>query len=186
MPSCHTPLHRKFPARETVLFSGYAATFNTIDATGDVIVPGAFAKTLREKGLSGIPMLWQHGRNSLDPVGQWTHMREDAHGLFVEGQLHMDLTGAQGRLTLPRTGAVSGLSVRFSVPNGGAEWDEKISVRKLKEVDLWEISPVTWPANPSAKIRLVQCWAPLDLAGVKAELAHALRTLRSLRHAVRK
>ena len=181
MPSCHTPLHRKFPARETVLFSGYAATFNTIDATGDVIVPGAFAKTLREKGLSGIPMLWQHGRDSLDPVGQWTYMREDAHGLFVEGQLYMDLSGANERLTLLRKGAVSHLSIHFTVPPGGAAWDEKAGVRKLKEVDLWEISPVTWPANPRAKIRLVQCCTPLDLSGVKAAVREALAMVRALR-----
>jgi HK97 family phage prohead protease len=175
-----SPVAYKFATNETGHFQGYAAVFNTIDATGDVIVPGAFAKTLREKGPSGIPMLWQHGIGGMDPVGEWMDLHEDSQGLLARGRLFMDLTGAQGRLALLRKRAVSGLSVCFSVPHGGAEWDEKASVRKLKEVDLWEISPVTWPANPRAKIRMVQCCTPLDLSGVRAAMREALATVRAL------
>jgi Escherichia/Staphylococcus phage prohead protease len=163
------------------MFQGYAAVFSDVDSTGDVFLPGAFSKCLREKGASGIRMLWQHGRNSPDPVGEWTHIKEDVHGLFVEGQLYMELAGAKERLTLLRTGAVSGLSVHVSVPPGGAARDDKAGVRKLKEVDLWEISPVTWPANPRAKIRVVKCYEPLDLSGVKAVVREALRTVHALR-----
>ena len=181
MPPCDPPLHRHFISSASGSFSGYAATFGTVDLTGDLILPGAFAKCLRDKGCSGIPMLWQHGHDSLDPVGKWTHLREDAHGLFVEGQLYMDLSGANERLTLLRKGAVSHLSIHFTVSPGGAAWDEKAGVRKLKEVDLWEISPVTWPANPRAKIRLVQCCTPLDLSGVKAAVREALAMVRALR-----
>lgn len=133
-------------------FEGYASTFGNTDATGDVVLPGAFARSIREKGPRGVALLWQHGRESLDPVGEWLELREDSKGLFVKGQLFMDLARAKDRLLLLRRKAVDALSFGFSVPPGGAEYDVKTGIRKLKEVALFEISPVTFGANPRATI----------------------------------
>src|SRR5262249_16901881 len=113
------PYEKKFATGELGAISGYAAVFNVTDSTGDVILPGAFANTLREKGAGGVRMLWQHGQTSLDPVGEWLHLEEDEYGLYAEGQLFMDITSAPERLTLIQKKAVAGLSIRCNIPAGG-------------------------------------------------------------------
>lgn len=132
-------------------FSGYGAVFGNVDSYGDVIAPGAFAKSLASSAAKGrMPaMLWQH--DSDHPIGVWTAMREDAKGLYVEGRLLIDAVAkAQEAHALLKAGALSGMSIGF-LPVV-SEWDDKQELRTLKEVDLWEVSLVTFPANDDARV----------------------------------
>ena len=133
-------------------FEGYASVFDVMDDMRDIIAPGAFAATLREKGTSGIKMLWQHNRSQ--PIGTWTEMHEDKRGLFVKGNLVMGVQQASEAHALMKAGALDGLSIGFSTVT--ATWDDDELTRTLTEIDLWEVSPVTFPANDAARIEAVK------------------------------
>jgi uncharacterized protein len=141
-------------------FAGYASVFSKPIPHPffgfDIVAPGAFAKTLSTRGASQIKMLWQHGLVSPDPVGEWTSITEDDRGLHVTGQLFMELSGAADRLILLRKGAINSLSIGFSSQSKKNTFDPETNTRTLSEVELFEISPVTFPAQVSAKIRSVK------------------------------
>ncbi len=142
--------------------SGYASVFDVRDSYGDVIRRGAFAKTLQRR----IPlMFWQHQTDA--PIGVWLTASEDARGLRVSGRL---ADTGQGRDVheLLKMGALSGLSIGFTVPPGGETFDGQI--RTLTEIDLWEISPVSFPANDSARIDQVK--SSLRFMPIGAQLDH--------------
>ncbi len=132
-------------------FSGYASLFGEVDLGKDAIEPGAFAKSVRERGAAGIRMLWQHDPN--EPIGVWTHIREDRRGLYVEGRLTKGVNRAREVLELMRTGAIDGLSIGFRTVRAKAG---KAGVRHIHEADLWEISVVTFPMLPSARVGQVK------------------------------
>jgi len=128
-------------------FSGYASVFDVIDYYDDIILRGAFAKSISEK----IPaMLWQH--ESTEPIGIYESIREDDIGLWIEGRLLLDLEKAKEAYILLKNQAIRGLSIGF-IPTLW-EWEnrENRRIRILKEIDLWEISLVTFPANPKALV----------------------------------
>lgn len=136
-------------------FAGYGAIFGTKDSYRDIIIPGAFAKTLDEdfaaKGRK-VPMLLQHNRN--EPIGVYTLVKEDATGLYVEGEVNMEVQKGRETHALMKQGAISGLSIGYgSVMD---KWDETELVRELHEVKLWEISPVTFPAHDDSRINSVK------------------------------
>ncbi len=128
---------------------GYAALFGTPDLTGDVIRPGAFAPSLMRRGSAGVRMLFQHDAG--EPVGVWTAMREDDRGLYVEGGLLE--AGARGRTAagLVTAGAIDGLSIGYRPVRAARRAGRG---RDLYEVDLWEVSIVTFPMQPGARLRL--------------------------------
>lgn len=133
---------------------GYASVFGVVDSYREVVMPGAFQASLeRHKTEGGMPaMLWQH--SSFAPIGVWTSMEEDAKGLVCEGKLCLDTRlGAEARALL-KMGAVRGLSIGFSV--NVEEFDRNNKVTRLKEVDLWETSVVTFPANREAMVEEVR------------------------------
>lgn len=128
---------------------GYGSVFGNVDAYGDTIEKGAFAKSLSahaEKGTAPA-MLWQH--NPDWPIGKWTEFSEDDHGLKVKGVL-ADTAQARDVEALVRLGAISGASIGFMTK--ADEMDRESGVRTIKEVDLWEVSLVTFPANEAARI----------------------------------
>lgn len=136
-------------------FSGYASTFGgDPDSYGDVIAAGAFAASLAKNGYggNGIKMLWQH--NPDDPIGVWTQLREDGQGLFVEGQLALGTTRGKDAYELLKIGAVNTMSIGFRIVKYSEDRDRDI--RTLEEIDLYEVSLVTFPANTSAKITAVK------------------------------
>lgn len=133
-------------------FSGYASLFDAVDLDKDVIERGAFAKSLRQRGAAGIRMLFQH--DPAEPIGAWTEVREDARGLFVRGRLATDVTRAREVLSLMRGGALDGLSIGFKTVR--AKKDSAGGVRRVLEADLWEISVVTFPMQPGARIHAVK------------------------------
>ena len=131
-------------------FKGYASTFGNVDEVGDIIEAGAFAKSIMERGPQGtkqIKVLWQHDL----PLGMPTVMQEDSKGLYVEGKISKTRLGDEA-LELMRDGVVDRMSIGFSIPQGKAIWDEKMGVRRIKEVKLFEFSPVTFPANEMAMV----------------------------------
>ena len=150
-------------------FSGYASLFNKADLGRDVIEPGAFARSLRTRGAGGIRMLFQHDPNQ--PIGTWAEIREDARGLFVRGRLATGAARAREVLSLLRAGALDGLSIGFRTVR--ARTDKAAGVRRILEADLWEISVVTFPMMPEARVGRVKS-APAK-AGAFLTLAARLR-----------
>lgn len=131
---------------------GYASLFGAVDLGKDVIERGAFARSLRQRGAAGIRMLFQHDPGQ--PIGSWTEIREDARGLFVRGRLATEVTRAREVLSLLRGGALDGLSIGFKTVR--ARKDMADGVRRVLEADLWEISVVTFPMQPGARIHAVK------------------------------
>lgn len=130
------------------IFRGYAATWSP-DSVGDVIIKGAFAKTLSERA-DRVKILWQHA----DPIGRPVKMVEDDNGLYVEGMISKTRLGDEA-LELMRDGVVDQMSIGYSVPEGKSDVDAQ-GIRNIRELKLFEFSPVTFPANENAFILSVK------------------------------
>ncbi|MCP3729261.1 HK97 family phage prohead protease [Sphingomonas sp. MG17] len=130
--------------------SGYGAVFNVVDRGADIVMPGAFKASIAElrKAKTGLPMLWQHW--SSEPIGVWTDLVEDDHGLKVAGQLVTEVPQAAAARALVKAGAIRGLSIGYETVD--YEIDRKTGIRKIKKAKLWEISLVTFPMNTDALI----------------------------------
>jgi HK97 family phage prohead protease len=134
-------------------FEGYGSVFGTLDSYADTVKRGAFKRSLKEwKGKGRMPaMLWQH--NPDEPVGVWTEMAEDETGLLVKGKLLSTGRVPQAYEAL-KEGALSGLSIGFVTRK--SQIDDESGVRTLTDVDLWEVSLVTFPANDPARVTSVR------------------------------
>ena len=137
-------------------FEGYASLFNKEDLAGDVVAPGAFADSLKQRGVSGIKLLFQHDANQ--PIGVWTALREDARGLYAQGRLMPEVAKAREVQALMRAGALDGLSIGFRTVKGRR--DRMSGTRRLEKVDLWEISVVTFPLLPEARVASMKAATP--------------------------
>jgi len=134
------------------VFEGYASLFNREDMARDVVLPGAFRKSLAERGPGGVRMLFQH--DPAHPIGVWEHIEEDALGLKVRGRLTLDVEKARDVLSLMRAGAIDGLSIGFKARR--TQRDSRAGVRRIVDLDLWEISVVTFPMQPGARVHGVK------------------------------
>lgn len=141
-------------------FNGYGAVFGNVDSYGDVIERGAFKRTLQEWEARNKlpPMLLQHGgmglsANDLIPAGKWTKMEENSRGLKVEGKL-FGLDSERGRLIHEglREGALDGLSIGYRVRKDRRRTKPTEPRRTLEDVELMEVSLVTFPANGRARV----------------------------------
>lgn len=133
-------------------FEGYGSVFGNVDSYGEKVMPGAFVASLakhRREG-SNVLMLWNH--DSREPIGVWEDLAEDAKGLWGKGRFLLDIQRAREIHTLAKNKAIGGLSIGYRevkvTPDG--------NVRNLEELDLYEISPVTFPANRRARIESVK------------------------------
>lgn len=142
-------------------FVGYASLFGAEDLARDVVEPGAFAASLARRGADGVKMLWHH--DPAEPIGRWLDLREDSRGLLVRGRLLTELARAREALALMRAGVLDGLSIGFRTVKARAL--PKSPVRRLVEVDLWEISLVTFPMLPDARVTAVKAVPPRRAAG---------------------
>jgi len=133
-------------------FSGYASLFGRVDLGRDMVERGAFADSIQNRGAGGIRMLFQHDPNQ--PIGAWKEVREDERGLFVRGKLATGVGRAREVLELMRNGALDGLSIGFRTVR--ATSDPRTGVRHIKKADLWEISVVTFPMLPDARVEKVK------------------------------
>ena len=152
-------------------FSGYASVFNELDDQGDRVVKGAFQNSIQKLIVHGQQpkMLWQH--NFSEPIGTWEEVKEDDRGLRVQGRLILELRRAREAYALMKAGVLDSLSIGYRVVQSvkGASPKE----RHLTQLDLFEISLVTFPANRAAKI-----------AQVKKKETHDEELMRALRHAI--
>lgn len=137
-------------------FSGYASLFGRVDLGRDLVERGAFSAALARRGPAGIRMLFQH--DPREPIGTWSALREDARGLHVRGRLATGVARAREVLELMRGRALDGLSIGFRTVR--ATTDRKTGVRRILEADLWEISVVTFPMLPDARVERVKGTAP--------------------------
>ena len=133
-------------------FTGHACLFGVEDLAHDVVEPGAFRATLARRGAAGVKMLWHH--DPAEPIGRWLEIREDARGLFVRGRILTDVARGREALALMRAGVLDGLSIGFKTVKGRR--DPRSRLRRLAEIDLWEISLVTFPMQPTARIASVE------------------------------
>ena len=129
---------------------GYGSVFGNKDSYNDVIQKGAFAESIKShKSSQTMPaMLWQH--DSSQPIGVWNDITEDANGLHMRGQLAMGTVKGKEAYELAKMGALKGLSIAFVAK--GWEYAQGGEVRSLTELELWEVSLVTFPANTKARI----------------------------------
>jgi len=152
-------------------FSGYASIFDSEpDSYDDIVMKGAFHKTIMHNGRNknGIAMLYQHDAHR--PIGIWTMLKEDDIGLYVEGKLAINTTDGKDAHELMKFGALKGLSIGYDAKV--AEYNQETGIRTLKEIELWEISPVTFPAKITATITSVKA---IEDATNERELENALR-----------
>jgi HK97 family phage prohead protease len=136
--------------------SGWASTYGgAADRHGDVILPGAFTKSLqRHKSTGESPvMLWAHMQEQ--PIGRWHTVREEAKGLYVEGTLNLRTEKGREAFEHVKGGDVGGLSIGYVTPEGGRKYAGD-GVFHLSELDLFEVSIVAVPANPGARITSVK------------------------------
>jgi HK97 family phage prohead protease len=155
-------------------FTGYASLFGVVDLAKDAVERGAFARSLKTRGAAGIRMLYQHDPN--EPIGTWIEVAEDGKGLFVRGKLATGVERAREVLDLMRHGALDGLSIGFRASR--ARTDPRTGIRHILEADLWEISIVTFPMLPGARVERVKAWRP-DSEGerlARLRLVGAIRT----------
>lgn len=148
-------------------FSGYASVFGRLDQGGDVVMPGAFAASLAQRRPARVRLLFQH--DPKEPVGLWDEIVEDAVGLKVSGRLLDGVPRAESLKALIANGAIDGLSIGFRAVRATRE--PKTGLRKLWQVDLWEISIVTFPMMDAARISP----AP-DIAATLGAAARLFRT----------
>lgn len=178
-------------------FEGYASVFNRRDMSGDLVLPGAFRKSLQQRGPGGIRMLFQH--DPAQPIGVWDKLYEDARGLYARGRLTTEVARAREVLALMRSGAIDGLSIGFRTVKSRRDGRH---ARALIEIDLWEISVVTFPMLPEARIDKVKArafaggtpttreferWLTQDAGFTRTEaravMRDGLKGLEALRHA---
>ncbi|HEY8565717.1 MAG TPA: HK97 family phage prohead protease [Beijerinckiaceae bacterium] len=135
--------------RPAGLFEGYASLFDAPDLARDVIAPGAFAASLRRRPARDVRLLWQH--DPAEPVGRWMSLAEDGRGLRARGQLNLEVARGRELAALLAAGDVDGLSIGFRIVR--ARPDRLRSLRRIEAVDLWEVSLVTFPMLPGARVR---------------------------------
>lgn len=131
-------------------FEGYCSVFNVVDQGGDMIAPGAFKKSLKARPAAKVRLLYQH--RWAEPIGVWEELKEDEKGLFGRARLLMEVQQGKEAHALIRAGALDGLSIGFRTIKSENGRQEDPYDRKLTELDLWEVSTVTFPMNVQSTI----------------------------------
>ena len=137
------------------VFSGYASIFGNEDQGNDIVQKGAFTKSLTQRPAPKVKMLFQHKTD--EPIGVFEKIYEDQKGLYVQGRLAMKTQKGKETYELLKMGALDGMSIVFKAdPQKQGYNENKRGVRTLKEVDLMEISLVTFPMNEQAMVQSVK------------------------------
>lgn len=169
MKLAHLPTRLEIKAADdSGTVEGLGSVFGNIDSYGDIVAPGAFAKSLA----SGrkVKMLWQH--NADQPVGVWDQIEETGKGLRVKGRIAVDTQLGKDVMAMLRMEAIDGLSIGYRTIN--STFDESTGIRTLNEIELWEVSVVTFPANPQAVLSGVKSQADVDAMDL-SDIEKALR-----------
>jgi HK97 family phage prohead protease len=157
---------------EGARIEGYASVFGRVDQGGDVVQAGAYRRSLAALAAEGraVKMLWQH--DPAEPIGVWDEVREDDRGLWVSGRILTEVGRGREAAALIAAGAIDGLSIGYRAVKAGRDEGGR---RLLAELELWEVSLVTFPMLPEARVgQKAQApdWA--RLAGLVAEARRAL------------
>jgi HK97 family phage prohead protease len=158
--------------------AGYASLFGACDQRGDVVEKGAYAASLTRLASAGrrVKMLWQH--DPTEPIGIWDEVREDARGLFVKGRLLREVARAREAAALIEAGAIDGLSIGYRTLRATKDGQGR---RLLSEVELWEVSLVTFPMLPEARVNAAaearEAKAGADLRDLAQAFENARRKL---------
>lgn len=133
-------------------FEGYGSIFGNVDSYGEKVMPGAFVDSLARHKREGtnVLMLWNH--DAREPIGVWEDLAEDAKGLWGKGRFLLDIQRAREVHALAKAKAIGGLSIGYRE----TDTDQDGAVRLLKKLELYEISPVSFPANRRARIEAVK------------------------------
>jgi HK97 family phage prohead protease len=139
-------------------FEGYASTFGNIDNGYDVVMPGAFTKSLQDRPASRVKMLWQHDPSQ--PIGVWSTISEDSKGLFVKGRVLREVQKGAEAYALMKEGVIDSMSIGYRTLESDFT---KEGIRQLKELGLMEVSLVTFPMNDQATVTTVKDFNPRDI-----------------------
>lgn len=153
---------------------GYASIFNAADRNGDMIAPGAFRRAIAGAKAKGVRMLYQHAPQA--PVGRWRNFEEDGRGLWVEGEIILSSPSARDVYELLAGGAIDGLSIGFQTVRA----EKSGRGRRILEADLWEVSIVTFPMAPGARVARVGAPQALAPQSPLPHIADALRGAASI------
>lgn len=164
----------EFKASENGVIEGYASRFNEVDQGNDTIQKGAFSGSISKRK---VKMLWQHNRS--EPIGVWDAMSEDETGLYVKGRVLDEVARGREALALVRAGAVDGLSIGYRAMDYAYDKD----IRVLKQVDLFEVSLVTFPMQETARIDAVKA-AGMDMREFERRLTQDAKLSRSVARAL--
>jgi HK97 family phage prohead protease len=129
--------------------AGYASVFGAPDQGGDVVERGAYGASLARLAAQGgrVKMLWQH--DPAEPIGVWDEVREDERGLWVKGRILTDVARGREAAALIGAGAIDGLSIGYRTIRAARD---AAGLRRLAELELWEVSLVTFPMLPAARV----------------------------------
>ena len=148
--------------------SGYGSIFGNKDQGGDIVVKGAFARSLEER--PNIKMLWGHDAFS-PPIGVWEEAREDGKGLFLKGRLFTETARGQEAHVALKNNAIDGLSIGYQTVKA----ENTKSGRELRELKLFEVSVVNFPMNEEATVETVKNLEAGNYAGLKRIVEKSLR-----------
>jgi HK97 family phage prohead protease len=154
-------------------FTGYAAAFNNIDRGGDIIMPGAFTKSLKVRPASKVKLLRNHAMD--EPIGVLFDAVEDSKGLKVRGRITSETVKGKETLALMRMGSLDAMSIGYRSIRD--RFDRKSSARIIEELELWETSIVSIPMNPAAIVTAVK--SHINEAAFCAALRRAQEALTS-------
>ncbi|MDX1063121.1 HK97 family phage prohead protease [Sinorhizobium medicae] len=134
------------------LFYGYASAWGVLDSHKDIVTKGAFTKSIAARPAAKVKML--RGHDQSEPIGIWDSLVEDERGLKATGRLILDTAKGRETHALMKAGALDGLSIGFRTVKD--RMDRTKGARILEEIDLWEISVVTFPSNPQSTVTAVK------------------------------
>ncbi len=134
---------------QTLSIEGWAAIYDEVDLNGDVIAPGAFRNSLAKSGSLAVKLLYQHAAEQ--PVGRWLKFEERARGLYAYGELFLATQTAREVAELIGAGIIDGLSIGYRTVKA----TKANGARRVTEADLWEVSIVTFPMAPKARLARV-------------------------------
>ncbi|MBV8061579.1 MAG: HK97 family phage prohead protease [Alphaproteobacteria bacterium] len=166
------------------VFAGYASVFGELDKQNEIVAPGAFTRTLRQWRQQGRApaMLWMH--DPTQPIGLWLSLNEDNNGLAVQGRLALRTQKGGDAYELLKLGALTGLSIGYRVITSRVDAERK--ARVLTDVDLFEISLVTFPANEAARVGTVKSPEPKHRRSVTEDRQQLREAAQRLKRAARK
>lgn len=163
------PIEWKAEDADKRILTGYASTFGNVDLGGDVVMPGAFTKTIDNIKANGIPLLADHMAMTSSVLGTIYDAREDTKGLVIKARVS-EAPSAEDTAIKLREGHLSKLSIGYETMDDAYEERDGLKVRLLKELKLWETSVVVFPMNPQAVIGGMKALAvAASEAGVTAE-----------------